>query len=177
MASACFAGVVGRDLAFAMSSKSIQAKPHYKWAVLYWMPYDNNLARFGEPIIEMLARGTENSETAVAVQSDYWGDAHMRRRKIIGGAVTEIDIPGEDSSDPSALAAYLDWAHQTFDADHWAVIVVGHGGKINEVSPDDHRINSRTRTWMGVDQFANVVSNFNQLTDGQVELLVTVPGT
>jgi Clostripain family len=48
---------------------------------------------------------------------------------------------------------------------------VGHGGKINEVSPDDHRINRQTRTWMRVDQFADAVSTFNQSVNERVELL------
>jgi hypothetical protein len=80
-------------------------------------------------------------------------------------------VLGEDSSDASAFLAYLDWANRTFEAEHWAVIVVGHGGKINEVSPDDHRTIHRTRTWMRIDQFASAVSNFNRSTSGRVELL------
>jgi len=171
MGSARFAGIVDRDLTFAMSSASSQTKSCHKWVVLYWMPYDNDLARFGEPIVEMLTCGTQNSEIAVVVQSDYWGDPQMRRRQLIDGTVTEVDVLGEDSSDASAFAAYLDWANETFEADHWAVIVVGHGGKINEVSPDDHRINRQPRTWMRVDQFADAVSTFNQSVDGRVELL------
>lgn len=169
--SACFTGVAGKDLGFPMISKSSQTKSHHKWVVLYWMPYDNDLVRFGEPIVEMLTRGTGNSEIAVVVQSDYWGDPKMRRRQLFNGKANEIDVVGEDSSDASAFSAYLDWANQAFEAEHWAVIVVGHGGKINEVSPDDHRTNRRTRTWMRVDQFANVVSSFNHATGGRVELL------
>lgn len=171
MGSACFAGIVGRDLTFAMSLASSQTKSHHKWVVLYWMPYDNDLVRFGEPIVEMLTSGTQNSEIAVVVQSDYWGDPQMRRRQLINGTITEVDVLGEDSSDASAFAAYLDWANQTFEAEHWAVIVVGHGGKINEVSPDDHRVTRQPRTWMRVDQFTDAVSNFNRSTHGRVELL------
>ena len=169
--AACFAGIVGRDWAFSMSFRSSQAKSHHKWVVLYWMPYDNDLVRFGEPIVEMLTRSTQNSEIAVVVQSDYWGDPKMRRRQLINGTTNEIDVAGEDSSDASAFSAYLDWANQTFEAEHWAVIVVGHGGKINEVSPDDHRTTHQTQTWMRVDQFANAISNFNRFTNGRVELL------
>ncbi|MBD2042620.1 clostripain family protease [Microcoleus sp. FACHB-672] len=171
MGSACFAGVAGRDLTFAMSANSSQTKSHHKWVVLYWMPYDNNLSSFGEPIVEMLSHGTQNSEVVVVVQSDYWGAPKMRRRLLVKGAINEIDIEGEDSSDASAFSAYLAWANQTFEAEHWAVIIVGHGGRINEVSPDDHRATTQTQTWMRVDEFANAVSSFNQSTNGRVELL------
>jgi hypothetical protein len=135
------------------------------------MPYDNDLVRFGEPIIKMLAEGTRVSEVVVAVQSDYFGDTKMRRRTVVNGVVNEIDIAGEDSSDVSEFSAYLDWAYQTFDAEHWAVIVVGHGGKVNEVSPDDHGATRQTPTWMRVEQFTSEVSRFNQATNRRVELL------
>lgn len=85
-----------------MISKSSQTKSRHKWVVLYWMPYDNDLVRFGEPIVEMLTRATQNSEVAVVVQSDYWGEPKMRRRQLINGSTNEIDVIGEDSSNASA---------------------------------------------------------------------------
>lgn len=173
LGSACFAGVVGSDLASAITAKSSTAKSRYKWVVLYWMPYDNDLVRFGEPIIEMLTRAAHNPNIAVVVQSDYWDEPKMRRRQLVNGTTNELDVTGagEDSSDVSAFAAYLNWANQTFEAEHWAVIIVSHGGKINEISPDDHGSSDRPRTWMGVDQFANALSNFNKATNERVELL------
>ena len=35
--------------------------------------------------------------------------------------VNEIDIAGEDSSDVSAFRSYLNWANQTFEAQHWEI--------------------------------------------------------
>ncbi len=156
---------------FAADPKLSQAKLHHRWVVLYWMPYDNNLVNFGEPIIEMLSRGTQNSETVVVIQSDYYGEPKMRRRQLVNGSVNEIDISGEDSSDISSFTAYLDWAYKSFDAQHWAVIVVGHGGKINEISLDEHKTTHQSLTWMKLDQFANAVRNFNRAVHERVELL------
>jgi hypothetical protein len=51
------------------------------------------------------------------------------------------------------------------------VIVVGHGGRINEFSPDDHRINHQTSTWTRVDQFTETVSTFNHSVHERIELL------
>lgn len=171
LSSACLVTIVGQDWVSAMSSQSSQIKSYHNWVVLYWMPYDNNLVRFGEPIIEMLTRGTRNSNTLVVVQSDYRGDTKMRRRLLKDGTIHEIYYLEEDSSSISTFSAYLNWAHQTFEAKHWAIIIVGHGGKLNEISPDDHEATSQIRTWMRVDQFAEAVGNFNQATDGRVELL------
>jgi hypothetical protein len=172
LSSVCFAGVCAEDWAFAENSNSSYTKPHRTWVVLYWMPYDNDLVRFGEPIIEMLANSTRDSEVAVVVQSDYLGEPQMRRRRIENGIVYNCELTSEDSSAISAFSAYLDWANLTYEADHWAVIVVGHGGRLNEISPDDHGVAHRhARTWMGVDQFADAVTNFNRATNGRIELL------
>ncbi|BDM80939.1 hypothetical protein [Acaryochloris marina] len=71
MGSACFPGIVSRELNVAQTAQLAPAQARYKWAVLYWMPYDNDLSHFGEPIIEMLISGTQNTDVAIAVQSDY----------------------------------------------------------------------------------------------------------
>jgi Clostripain family len=171
MGSACLAAVVGNHSVLAANPRSVLGKSRHPWVLLYWMPYDNDLERYGEPILEMLRCATQNTKTAVVVQSDYRGNSKMRRRQIVQGVTTEIEVMGEDSSDASALADYLDWANQTFEGQHWAVMVVGHGGKINEVSPDDHSTTSQPRSWMSVEKFATVVSNFNTQVDRRVELL------
>lgn len=162
----------------------------YQWALLYWMPYDNDLARFGESILSMLTRGTHGSDVLVAVQSDLKGEQTMQRQYMVDGVMTRVEGSpegettslSEDSSDEAALSAYLQWAKDTFRAKHWTVIIVGHGGRINQISPDDHtalNANSEAleypRTWMGIDVLAKAVSHFNQsLQDseqGQVDLL------
>lgn len=170
LGSAGFVGVIARD-SFAMISESSQSKSRHRWVVLYWMPYDNNLVSFGEPIIAMLAKGTRNSEAVVVVQSDYFGDPKMRRRTLINGAINEMEIAGEDSSNILAFSTYLDWAYQTFEAEHWAIIIVGHGGKINQISPDNHGSILQAPRWMRVDQLAREIIRFNQATNKRVELL------
>jgi Clostripain family len=146
------------------------AKSIHKWVVLYWMPYDNNLSHFGESIVKRLTFGTKKSKAVAIVQSDYLGDAKMRRRQIINGKIDEIAIEGEDSSDVAALSSYLDWANRTFEAEHWAVVICGHGGRLDEISPDDHSY-TRQRTWMRIGSFTDAVTNFNVATGGRVELL------
>lgn len=171
LGSACGIGASNSSLASVLASERPQLKSHHKWVVLYWMPYDNDLSNFGEPIIEMLGRGSNNPETAVVVQSDYYGDAQMRRRLLVNRNIVEMSLTEKDSSDADVFSEYLDWANQSFEADHWIIIVVGHGGKINEVSPDDHGSFYGQRTWMGVDEFTREVRSFNRAIGEKVELL------
>jgi hypothetical protein len=164
--SICASISSSEKLAFAKTS----VKSSHKWVVLYWMPYDNNLSIFGESIVKRLTLGTRGAEAVVIVQSDYLGDAKMRRRQIINGTINEMAIEGEDSSNVAALSSYLDWALRTFEADHWAVIICGHGGRLDEISPDEHN-HTRQRTWMRIGSFTDAVTNFNVATGGRVELL------
>lgn len=169
------AGIISGNSLAAPKNRIQLKKSRHRWVVLYWMPYDNDLSWAGERIVKMLQQGMHRSEIAVVIQSDYFGATKMRRRQIGAGSVRELTISDEpdagNSSNSAILAAYLDWAAQTFVADHWAVIVVGHGGKTNEISPDDHTANSQNRTWMKVSDFARLVSAFNHRIGERVELL------
>lgn len=155
----------------ASKSTLILPTSRYDWVILYWMPYDNDLSHFGEPIVDMLARGTRGSNILVVIQSDYLRHTNMRRRQLFDGTVSELSILGEDSSDISNFSAYLAWASQAFEAEHWAVIVAGHGGKINEISPDDHSGSGDLRTWMKVDQLASAINSFNRILDKKLDFL------
>jgi hypothetical protein len=169
--SACYFGIEILQPLPAEPAQFLRPKTKHKWVVLYWMPYDNDLSRFGEPIIQMLKQAVHSPDIAVVVQSDYSGDRTMRRRQILEGEIDDASLTEEDSSNASNLSAYLDWAHQNFDAERWAIVIVGHGGTIDEISPDDHQGIDGKRTWMKIDRFANAVSRFNRKTGDRVELL------
>lgn len=171
LGSAGWFGVTHCNSVKAVEPKFSPARSHHSWVILYWMPYDNDLSHFGEPIVEMLVEGTQDSEAVVVVQSDYRGDSQMRRRQIFQGKTVEIEVTGEDSSDVAAFSAYLEWANKTFVAKNWAIVVVGHGGKINEISPDKHSSTYNITTWMHLDRFSDAVSQFNRSTNEKVELL------
>lgn len=151
---------------------SVSKKSHHNWVVLYWMPYDNDLSRFGEPILEMLTKATQSKDTAVVVQADFWRSPPMYRYEIINGQSTQSKLIGqEDSSDVSEFAKYLDWSKTRFTANHWAIIVVGHGGKLDEISPDQHSAILPDIRWMKIDEFAQAINRFNRMLGQQIDLL------
>lgn len=167
----CGVSLQGYSLADSQPS-SASKKSHHNWVVLYWMPYDNDLSRFGEPILEMLAEATQSKDTAVVVQADFWRAPHMYRYEIINGQTTQSDLNGqEDSSDVSEFAKYLDWSQTRFAANHWAIIVVGHGGKLDEISPDKHSETLPDMSWMKIDEFAQAINRFNTRLGQQIDLL------
>lgn len=135
------------------------------------MPYDNDLSRYCEPILEMLRMGTVQSNCVILVQADRYDVAFMQRYVIQSGEIQEFLVESEDSSDVTALEEYLDWAYRTVTPERWIVAVVGHGGNIAEISPDSNGRNEGAWSWMRLNQFCCAVRDFHQLTSQRVELL------
>ena len=94
----------------------------FRWIILYWMPYDNNLARFEQPIIEMLHRGVQSDDLLVAVQSDTSSSEHMHRSIISNTGVVVEAAATSDSSSAEAFAEYIAWVRAQFNAAHWAFV-------------------------------------------------------
>ncbi|MEG3895226.1 MULTISPECIES: clostripain-related cysteine peptidase [unclassified Microcoleus] len=148
-------------------------KNHYDWILLYWMPYDNNLSRFGQPIIQMLSKGVKNDKVLVVVQSDFSGAAQVSRSIISQDKVDTQYLETADSSSAEVLAEYLTWAQSQFQAKRWAIVFLGHSGTLMEISPDEHPTSpsiSEIR-WMNLEKINQVIFNFNQSVKGNLELL------
>ena len=67
--------VVGTNLhptrSLASATSETTDRSPYDWILLYWMPYDNDLSRFGRDILEMLNRGVQRDNILVLVQADF----------------------------------------------------------------------------------------------------------
>jgi hypothetical protein len=138
------------------------------------MPYDNKLWRFGPPILQMLARGAPGENTLVVVVSDLSGEEYLTRRIITKGQIAEThQLPTADSSSVQIYAEQLEWIRSRFDADRWAVIFLGHSGRLDEVSPDERPVVGKRSwiQWMNIVQLADVLSEFNRGLDNRMQLL------
>ncbi|WP_204106516.1 MULTISPECIES: clostripain-related cysteine peptidase [Spirulina sp. CCY15215] len=155
----------------AREANKIKDKNHYDWVFLYWMPYDNNLSRFGQPIIDMISRGVQTNNLLVGVESDFLDSDNLSRRIIKNGDVKVEDINATDSSDADIFAEYLDWAYSQFSAKKWGIVIVGHGGKLDEISPDDNPdSNSNQTQWMNIKDVKKVIEDFNRKIHDRIEL-------
>lgn len=149
-------------------------KSYYEWLLFYWMPYDNDLWRYGPPIVQMLARGAQGENTLVVVVSDLSGEDYLTRRIITKGEIAEThQLPTADSSSVQIYAEQLEWIRSRFDANRWAAIFLGHSGRLDEVSPDEQPLEGKRSwiQWMNIVQLADVLSGFNRSLDNRMELL------
>jgi hypothetical protein len=153
--------------------KSMKEKHSYEWSVLYWMPYDNNLSRFGVPILEMLTRGVQ-SDNILVVESDFSGAKQLSRNIIAKGKINLQQLETANSASEEIFAEYLNWAKSQFQAEKWAIVFLGHGGRLDEISPDEHPEpgSFSVTKWMNIYKLSQIISNFNQELDNRVELVL-----
>ncbi|MBD1904902.1 clostripain-related cysteine peptidase [Funiculus sociatus GB2-A5] len=155
-------------IATSMSNKRL-----YDWIFLYWMPYDNDLSIFGTPIIDMLTKGVKSDNILLAVQSDLIGDKKLSRNVITQGNIFTHKLNAANSGSEEVFAEYLNWANLQFQAKKWAIVFLGHGGRLDEISPDGHPepdLASKTK-WMNIQKLSDIIANFNQQVGKRVELV------
>lgn len=145
----------------------------YEWVFLYWMPYDNNLSSFGNSIITMLKSGVVSNNIAVAVQYDLSNSKKLERKIITQNRVASQRLDTGDSANEQVFSDYLNWAKSQFQSKRWVVIFLGHGGALDEISPDENPIpglKMKTK-WMNISRVSKVLNQFNQAINGRIELL------
>lgn len=155
----------------AILSADTNTKQRYNWIFLYWMPYDNDLSDFGAPIINMIASGVQSENILVVVESDFLGAKQLTRSVIAKGKVDTQELDTANSASEEVFAEYLNWAQSQFEADKWAIVVLGHGGQLDEISPDVHPGNSLEGIqWMNIKKLSDAIANFNRQISDRVEL-------
>ncbi len=147
-------------------------RPIYDWMFLYWMPYDNNLWEFGKPILKMLQNGVQSDNIAVAVQGKLSGELQLSRHLIFKNRLDTQKLAATDSASETVFAEYLQWAKSQFNVKKWAIVILGHGGKLDQISPDEHPVpgTSSDTKWMNIYQLSQVTEKFNRAVGGKVEL-------
>jgi hypothetical protein len=136
----------------------------YDWIILYWMPYDNDLSELGIPIIQMLARGVESSNILVVVESDFSGAKQLSRNIITQGNIAVQQLETANSGSEEVFAEYLNWAKSNFQAKKWAIAFLGHGGHLDEISPDENPApgSNLATQWMNIQTLSGIIASFNK---------------
>lgn len=123
---------------FAPGLVRAEEPPPYDWGVAYWMSYDNNLERCGQPIIQMIREGVTSERVVAAVQADFTDAKGMHRFVIRSTGQEETTVDSEDSASEERCLEYLEWFVKTFRCKHYVVTFLDHGGKLDEMCFDEH---------------------------------------
>ena len=135
------------------------------------MPYDNDLSRFGSEIIEAIASGIRSKNILVAVEADFLDTPNITRYLLTQGETEIRELDRSDSASEDTFSEYLTWARSQFEAKHWAIVFLGHGGKTDEISPDIHSgVDGNSIQWMNIQSVADLILEFNQSIGDRIEL-------
>lgn len=155
----------------AIMSADMNNKQSYDWIFLYWMPYDNDLSRFGTPIINMIAKGVQSENILVVVESDFWNAPKLSRSVITKGKIATQVLNTANSASEEVFTDYLNWAQSQFEAERWAIVVLGHGGHLDAISPDENPGSGLVGTqWMNIKKLSDAIASFNQKINDRIEL-------
>ena len=78
----------------------------------------------------------------MVVESDFSGAKQLSRNVITKEKITTQQLDTANSGDENVFAEYLKWTKSNFQAKKWAIAFLGHGGLLDEISPDDKFANS-----------------------------------
>ncbi|HLO51531.1 MAG TPA: clostripain-related cysteine peptidase, partial [Kamptonema sp.] len=154
------------------SREKMNNKQHYDWIILYWMPYDNDLSPFGSPILQMLTKGVQSDNILVVVQSDFLGANNLSRSIIAKDKFEVQQLNTANSASEEVFAEYLNWANSQFVSNNWVITFLGHGGHLDEISPDINTGTVQLETqWMNIKKLSDEIGKFNKKINTRVELL------
>lgn len=151
------------------ADKKTEAKT-WEWVFIYYMAYDNNLDRFGRPILDMLKEGVKNESVAVVTFADFRDKDGMKRYETTTKGETLTQLETEDSADEATLKAQLEWTRDNYKAKRYAVVFLDHGGRLSEMSQDLGPGPSK-REWLHSVKVANVLTDWRKSLAGKLELV------
>jgi hypothetical protein len=167
------AGSLLLALAGAARADDTAARPARDWTIVYYMSYDNNLEACGRPILDMLGKGVTSANVVVTCQADFTAPDGMKRYVETKDGETVAAVEGEGSAEEETVRDYLEWARTTYPARHFALVFLDHGGRLNQMSYDEHPAEGG-HDWLDVVDTAQVITTWRDAVrrqGGEVELL------
>jgi len=120
------------------NSNSDWIKPKRKWTVLLYMAGDNNLSEECVYSLTQVKEALTDDDTKLAVlaQFDPAGVRAQTKRYLLGSKSRPLDDDAKatgwkaqetDTGEPHNLLEFLRWGISQYPADHFLVVLVGHG--------------------------------------------------
>ena len=125
------------------------------WLFIYYMPYDNDLSKHGEPIIKMIGDNIRSENVMVTIQAEFANSHGMKRYLITNQGITTTSIDNDRSASINTYKEYLEWVKEKVIYNKLAVIFLDHGGKLDEICLDEKPI----RQFLKIDEIKSTLIN------------------
>ena len=101
------------------------------WTFMVYLAGDNNLEHFALKDLAEMKRAGSTPQVAIVAQLDGLSDRSTRRYFLQQNTSLPQDclatLPEVNTGDPIALFNFIEWATQTFPAEHYGLILWNHG--------------------------------------------------
>lgn len=119
------------------------------WAVLFYLPYDNNLDWAYDPILTQIEEAIVSPEVIALVQADRAGDGGVSRTVVTNEGTHTEAVDSDLSADATTFAQFLSWGRTVGQARRHVVIVAGHAGPPDGMAYDHTLPSDRPATrWL-----------------------------
>lgn len=135
------------------------------WVFIYYMPYDNNLHEYGEKIISMIRDSISSEKVMATIQADFNDKSGMTRYLITKDTILTYHVNNEYSASTKTYEEYLAWVENKINYNKKAVVILDHGGKLDEVGLDQYP----EFKFLKVDSLSSVYKNIYK--QKQIDLL------
>ena len=158
----------------ACTQQSPKKEVHFQqdYVFLYWLPYDNDLSKMANQVIQDIRKGTQKGLVA-AIQADTADSSFMIRHTFEEGTGSfEILIQKTDSADIENFKEFLDWASHKYEAHSYVITLLNHGGGLNQICRDDQpNSTKKIPNWLHIEDVSQAIKNFREQEPGEVELV------
>jgi hypothetical protein len=148
--------------------------PPYDWTFIFVAPYDNDLDRFARHVETQVRTGAASEGVAATLLIDDLGSGGLKRLAVSSSGTEERVLETEDSTDLTVLERHLEWSAETFPARHYALILLDHGGRLDELCRDLQplRADNTEARWMTARGAAEVIGRWHRnMAPGGLDLL------
>jgi hypothetical protein len=154
-------------LTFTFSFSVAQQRKTCDWLLIYYLPYDNDLSPLADTIIRQCLSHTFSGSVCMTIQTDLAGDGGMKRFSIDKN-IDSVHVAEENSGSAEGFSSYLHWVVQRYRAKHIAIVLLNHGGDLNEYGLDTYP----EKSWIKVSEVAHVIREFNdKMNIAKIDLL------
>ena len=153
------------------SQETIENRHDWDWVFIYLLPYDNNLEVAAEPVLDGLAAGVTSERVGVVALVDTQDAGGVNRHVITAdGRQAGVTLATESLADLGALEVELDWVTNNFDSAKYAIVILGHGGRLDEMSYDANP-GPDGDSWMTPSTLGPLLSRWRDRLSGVLEVL------
>jgi len=152
---------------FVVTTAIAQQKLSCEWLFIYYMPYDNNLSKEGQIILDEIKAGIKSDNVVVSIQADLTDSSGMKRYLVGNNSWTESNYDSEFSGDCKSYSDYLSWVSESVTFEKCVLIFLDHGGGLNELCLDEYPKNEYLKS----DSLKNIIKDFKLVNKVSVELI------